>query len=80
MMQYNYNYGWMQQTGATAADNQVVVLREGQAPAFGHYDVLHKQLQTTPVPAQGAELAERALANALLPALLYKEQRYRLPE
>ncbi|MDP8566305.1 LTA synthase family protein [Methylophilus aquaticus] len=80
MMQYNYTYGWMQQTGATAADNEVVVLREGQAPAFGHYDVLNKQLQTTPVPAQGKELAERALANALLPALLYKEQRYRLPE
>ncbi len=80
MMQYNYTYGWMQQTGATAAENQVVVLREGQAPAFGHYDVLNKQLQTTPVPVQGTELAERALANALLPALLYKEQRYRLPE
>lgn len=80
MMQYNYNYGWMEQTGATAADNQVVVLREGQAAAFGHYDVKNKQLQTTPVPTQGTELAERALANALLPALLYKEQRYRLPK
>lgn len=79
MMQYNANYGWMEQTGPTAGDNQVVVLREDKAPAFGHYDVQHKQLLTSPAPEQGAELAERALANALLPAILYQEQRYHLP-
>lgn len=80
MMQYNYNFGWMQQLGPEAADNEVVVLREGKAPAFGHYDLASKQLQNTAAPADGAALAERALANSLLPALLYKEQRYRLPE
>jgi phosphoglycerol transferase MdoB-like AlkP superfamily enzyme len=80
MMQYNYNFGWMQQTGPTVADNEVVVLREGKAPAFGHYNPLSKQLQNTAPPADAAALAERALANSLLPALLYQEQRYRLPE
>lgn len=80
MMQYNYNFGWMQQLGPEAADNEVVVLREGKAPAFGHYDLASKQLQNTAAPADGAALAERALANSLLPALLYQEQRYRLPE
>lgn len=80
MMQYNYNFGWMQQLGPEAADNEVVVLREGKAPAFGHYDLASKQLQNTAAPADGAVLADRALANSLLPALLYKEQRYRLPE
>lgn len=80
MMQYNYNFGWMQQQGPQAADNEVVVLREGKPPAFGHYDLASKQLQNTAPPADGAALAERALANSLLPALLYKEQRYRLPE
>ncbi len=80
LMQYNYNFGWMQQTGAHAADNAVVVLREGKPPAFGHYDPLSKQLQNTAPPADAAALSERALANSLLPALLYKEQRYRLPE
>lgn len=80
MMQYNYNFGWMQQTGATAAENEVVVLREGKAPAFGHYDPLNKQLQNTAPPVDASALAERALANSLLPALLYHEQRYRLPE
>lgn len=80
MMQYNYNFGWMQQLGPEAADNEVVVLREGKAPAFGHYDLASKQLQNTAAPADGPALADRALANSLLPALLYKEQRYRLPE
>lgn len=80
MMQYNYNFGWMQQLGPEAADNEVVVLREGKAPAFGHYDLASKQLQNTAAPADAAALAERALANSLLPALLYQEQRYRLPE
>ncbi|HWU66880.1 MAG TPA: LTA synthase family protein [Methylophilus sp.] len=80
MMQYNYNFGWMQQKGTDAAENEVVVLREGKPPAFGHYDPVSKQLQNTPAPADANDLAERALANSLLPALLYKEQRYRLPE
>jgi phosphoglycerol transferase MdoB-like AlkP superfamily enzyme len=80
MMQYNYNFGWMQQMGTDAAENEVVVLREGKPPAFGHYDPLSKQLKNTPAPADANDLAERALANSLLPALLYKEQRYRLPE
>jgi phosphoglycerol transferase MdoB-like AlkP superfamily enzyme len=80
MMQYNYNFGWMQQTGASVAENEVVVLREGKAPAFGHYDPQSKQLQNTAPPADASALADKALANSLLPALLYQEQRYRLPE
>jgi arylsulfatase A-like enzyme len=80
MMQYNANYGWMQQLGPTIEQNEVVVLREGKAPAFGHYEPQSKKLQNTAAPANGQALAEQALANALLPALLYKEQRYRLPE
>ena len=80
MMQYNYNFGWMQQMGPTVVENEVVVLREGKPAAFGRYDPASKQLQNTAAPADGAALAERALANSLLPALLYKEQRYRLPE
>lgn len=80
MMQYNYNFGWMQQTGSSVAENEVVVLREGKAPAFGHYDPQSKQLQNTAPPADASALADTALANSLLPALLYQEQRYRLPE
>ena len=44
------------------------------------YDPKTKQLNETSPPANAKELEQRALANALLPDLLYNEQRYRLPQ
>ncbi len=76
MMQYNYNFAWMQQT---ADGNNVVVLREGKAPAHGVYDTQAKHLNEIAPPANAKEIEQRALANSLLPALLYTEQRYHLP-
>ena len=74
MMQYEQNYAWME-------GNQVVVLRPEKAPAFAHYDRAKKHLSAAEAPpADGDALARRALAHALLPAWLYREQRYRLPE
>jgi phosphoglycerol transferase MdoB-like AlkP superfamily enzyme len=77
MMQYNYNFAWMEQTAET---NKVVVLREDKAAAFGVYDMQAKHLNEVAAPADAKELEQRALANSLLPALLYTEQRYRLPQ
>jgi phosphoglycerol transferase MdoB-like AlkP superfamily enzyme len=77
MMQYNNNFAWMEQT---AEANHVVVLREGKPAAFGVYDVKNKHLNEAAPPNNAKELEKRALANALLPALLYSEQRYRLPK
>lgn len=82
MMQYNYNFGWMEQTQPITdkgAPNQVVVLREGKPAAFGVYDTQNKRLNETPPPENATALEQRALANSLLPSLLYSEQRYRLP-
>jgi phosphoglycerol transferase MdoB-like AlkP superfamily enzyme len=76
MMQYNYNFGWMEQTKEA---NRVVVLREGKVPAHGVYDTQHKHLNEVPPPADAEQIEQRALANSLLPSLLYTEQRYRLP-
>jgi phosphoglycerol transferase MdoB-like AlkP superfamily enzyme len=76
MMQYNANFAWMEQT---KEGNQVVVLREGKAPAHAIYDTEHKQLNEAPAPSNARALEDRALANSLLPALLYSEQRYHLP-
>ena len=76
MMQYNYNFAWMEQT---KEGNEVVVLREGKTPAHGVYDAKNKHLNEIAAPTDGAAIEQRALANSLLPALLYKEQRYRLP-
>lgn len=81
MMQYNYNFAWMEQTSEVnnGSSNKVVVLREDKPAAFGVYDMQAKHLNETAVPADADEIAQRALANSLLPALLYTEQRYRLP-
>lgn len=76
MMQYNYNFAWMEQT---ADANNVVVLREGKPAAFGVYDAKNKHLNEAAPPSNAKEIEQRALANSLLPALLYSEQRYRLP-
>lgn len=77
MMQYNYNFAWMEETPTS---NQVVVLRENKAPAHGVYDTLAKRLHEVSPPQNAATLEQRALANTLLPALLYSEQKYRVPE
>ena len=76
MMQYNDNYGWMEET---AAGKQVVVLRSDKPAAFGLYDAKSKHLTETGFPADAQALEKRALANVLLPDLLYNEQRYKLP-
>jgi phosphoglycerol transferase MdoB-like AlkP superfamily enzyme len=76
MMQYNANFGWMEET---KDGNQVVVLRSDKAPAHAVYDTKSKQLKEASPPANAKELEQRALANVLLPDLLYNEQRFRLP-
>ncbi|MCP5269236.1 MAG: LTA synthase family protein [Zoogloeaceae bacterium] len=73
MMQYNDNYAWMEGT-------KTVVLQPGKAPTHGHYDPVKKELEAGPAPADAEAVARRALAHSLLPAWLYREQRYRLPE
>lgn len=77
MMQYNYNFAWMEQT---PTGNQVVVLRENKVPAHGVYDTKVKRLNEVSPPQNAITLEQRALANTLLPALLYSEQKYRVPE
>ena len=72
MMQYLENYAWME-------GHDVVVLRPDKAPAYGRYDPLRKHLEEAPLPADASSMAQRALAHSLLPAWLYREQRYRLP-
>lgn len=76
MMQYNANFGWMEQNDK---GNQVVILRSGKPPAHAVYDAKNKQLKETAAPDNAKTLEDRALANVLLPDLLYNEQRYRLP-
>ena len=76
MMQYNDNFAWMEEINN---QKEVVVLRAGKVPAHGLYDAKSKKLAEVTPPANAKEMEQRALANSLLPDLLYKEQRYRLP-
>ena len=76
MMQYTDNFAWMEET---AAGKEVVVLRAGKAPAHGLYDAKVKKLAEITPPENAKAMEDRALANSLLPNLLYNEQRYRLP-
>lgn len=72
MMQYEHNYAWME-------GDHVVVLRPEKEPAHACYDRASKHLRDVDTPpANGDALAKRALAHALLPAWLYREQRYRI--
>ncbi len=73
MMQYEQHFAWME-------GQQVVVLRPDKAPSHGRYDPASKRLAAAPAPADAAAFERRALAHALLPAWLYREQRYRLPD
>ena len=69
MMQFEDNYAWME-------GNAVVVLRPQKAPIFATYNKSLKKLDD--IHAEGdAGLAERALAHVLLPATLYREQKYK---
>ncbi|PPC92733.1 MAG: sulfatase [Methylotenera sp.] len=77
MMQYNDNFAWMEDQ---AGKKKVVVLRAGKKPAHGEYDANIKKLAEVNPPDDAKAREQRALANSLLPDLLYKEQRYRLPK
>ncbi|THF63040.1 LTA synthase family protein [Pseudothauera nasutitermitis] len=74
MMQYEQNYAWME-------GDRVVVLRPDQPPLFGRYERSGKRLVTGDAPPpDGEAFARRALAHSLLPAWLYRERLYRLPD
>jgi len=73
IMQYNDHVAWME-------GDRVVVMRPDKAPTHGRYDPKRKHLDTVAAPEDALALEKRALAHSLLPAWLYREQRYRLPD
>lgn len=67
MMQFDQNFAWLQ------GNQLVVLLPDGEVRQFA-YD--RHALELEPVPIVDAELARDALANVLMPAWLYEQQRY----
>ncbi len=73
MMQYEQNYAWME-------GQNMVVLRPSKAATYGHYDRKNKRVDKVPAPENATEQEKRALAHVMLPAWLYREQRYKAAE
>ncbi|MET0983471.1 MAG: LTA synthase family protein [Telluria sp.] len=72
MLQFDNYFAWLEGSSAT-------ILRPGQRPLPGHYDAASGQLVLGSGAADKASV-DRALAHVMLPSLLYREQRYRLPK
>ena len=74
LMQYNQNFGWLEGNTLTVlSPDDADADTEGQARQFT-FDPNTGAL--TPLSAADEPTVKRVLANALMPAWLYKEQRY----
>jgi hypothetical protein len=73
MMQFEQNYAWME-------GNEVVILRPQKEAVYGTYDKTNKTfIENNTFSAQRkTELHQQALADVLLPAMLYREKQYDL--
>ncbi|MGJ9418064.1 LTA synthase family protein [Massilia sp. CMS3.1] len=71
LMQFENYYAWLEGSSAT-------ILRPGKPPLAARYAAASGELDTNAgIPNQ--EQVARAMAHVMLPSLLYREQRYRLP-
>ncbi|MTV36557.1 LTA synthase family protein [Duganella radicis] len=70
LIQFDNYFAWLEGSSAT-------ILRPGQAPLAGQYDAATGVLTTGGVP--DAQLVDKAMSHVVLPSILYREQRYKLP-
>jgi phosphoglycerol transferase MdoB-like AlkP superfamily enzyme len=70
LIQFDNYFAWLEGSSAT-------ILRPNQAPLLGHYDAASGVLTTGGVP--DAALVDKAMSHVVLPSILYREQRYKLP-
>jgi phosphoglycerol transferase MdoB-like AlkP superfamily enzyme len=71
LIQFNNYFAWLEDTSAT-------ILRPGQTPLFGRYDASTGVLDLSAEQPDAAQV-RKAKAHVMMPSLLYREQRYRLP-
>lgn len=72
LIQFDNYFAWLEGSSAT-------ILRPNQAPLLGQYDAATGQLTVGAIGPTAAQV-DRAMAHVMLPSLLYREQRYRLPK
>lgn len=70
MMQYEQNYAWME-------GQSMVVLRPNKTATFAHFDRENKKVNPVDEPNDSNLMKQRALAHVMLPAWLYREERYK---
>jgi phosphoglycerol transferase MdoB-like AlkP superfamily enzyme len=71
LIQFNNYFAWLEGSSAT-------ILRPGQPPLLGRYDAASGELDPNAGTPDQA-LIDKAMAHVILPSLLYREQRYRIP-
>lgn len=72
IIQFNNTFAWLEGTSAT-------ILRPGRAPMLADYDAGSGAVTIrTDAPTQ--EQVNTAMAHVILPSMLYREQRYKLPK
>jgi phosphoglycerol transferase MdoB-like AlkP superfamily enzyme len=72
LIQFDNYFTWLEGSSAT-------ILRPGQPPLAGQYDPATKILTTGATPPS-PELVDKAMSHVILPSMLYREQRYKLPK
>jgi len=72
LIQFNDYFAYLEGSHAT-------VLRPGQAPLAARYDAASGSFDPGSAAPSRAEV-DRAMAHVMLPSLLYREQRYRVPD
>ncbi|WP_225984960.1 LTA synthase family protein [Noviherbaspirillum aerium] len=72
LIQFNNYFAWLEGPSTT-------ILRPGQPPLLGRYDALTGELHIDTKTAEKAQI-DKAMAHVIMPSLLYREQRYRLPK
>lgn len=71
LLQFDNYFAWLE-------DDQATILRPGQTALLGQYDPKRGDLRFGSASPTSVQV-ERAMAHVMLPSLLYREQRYRLP-
>jgi phosphoglycerol transferase MdoB-like AlkP superfamily enzyme len=71
LLQFDNYFTWLEGTSAT-------ILRPGQTPLLGAYDFASGVMTPSTVPPE-PQLVDKAMSHVLLPSILYREQRYKLP-
>jgi phosphoglycerol transferase MdoB-like AlkP superfamily enzyme len=72
LIQFNNYFAWLEGPSAT-------ILRPGQSPLLGRYDASTGNLNVHASMPDKTQV-DKAMAHVILPSLLYREQKYRLPK